>query len=181
MTPALCRYIQLQVQSYPSGSAMIIRTLKDVDLLYALFHGRMPENSFVQEDNLGRLITDLAKSAIDSEEFEHSVVERFLQHDQLPHRSLSVRLLPDVLQLITETHLAPPSEGLTLGEWKGVLGRVLSATPCRPMVEARYGATGRELIDRLCATQTPGRLPAQFSDSNHLQPSNAVAQPEIVS
>ena len=160
---------------------MIIRTLKDVDLLYALFHGRMPENSFVREDNLGRLITDLAKSAIDSEEFEHSVVERFLQHDQLPHRSLSVRLLPDVLQLITAAHLAPPSEGLTLGEWKNVLGRVLSATPCRPMVEARYGATGRELIDRLCATSPPGQLPTQRSDGELQQQPDAVTAPEIVS
>ncbi len=160
---------------------MIIRTLKDVDLLYALFHGRMPENNFVREDKIGRPVADLVKAAIDSEEFEHAVVERFLQHGMLPHRSLSVRMLPDVLQLIAEAQLTPPSEGLTLGEWKGVLGRVLSAAPCRAMVEARYGETGRQLIDRLCATQTPGRLPAQFSDSNHLQPSNAVAQPEIVS
>jgi len=161
---------------------MIIRTLKDVDLLYALFHGRMPENNFVREDNIGRPVTDLAKAAIDSEEFEHSIVERFLQHGMLPHRSLSVRMLPDVLQLIAEAQLTPPSQGLTLGEWTAVLGRVLSAAPCRPMVEARYGETGRQLIDRLCATQTPGRLlPTQLSDSNHLEPSDAVTEPEIVS
>src|SRR6266568_8974321 len=137
-------------------AAMIIGTLKDVDLLYALFHGRLPENNFVRQDKIGRPVGDLVKAAIDSEEFEHSVVERFLQHDMLPHRSLSVRMLPDVLQLIAETQLAPPSQGLTLGEWKGVLGRVLSATPCRPMVEARYGEAGRQLIARLCAAQTPG-------------------------
>src|SRR5229473_3189884 len=161
---------------------MIIRTLKDVDLLYALFHGRMPENNFVREDNIGRPVTDLAKAAIDSEEFEHSIVERFLQHGMLPHRSLSVRMLPDVLQLIAEAQLTPPSQGLTLGEWTAVLGRVLSAAPCRPMVEARYGETGRQLIDRLCATQTPGRLlPTQLSDSNRLEPSDAVTEPEIVS
>ena len=160
---------------------MIIRTLKDVDLLYALFHGRMPENNFVRQDKIGRPVSDLVKAAIDSEEFEHSVVERFLQHELLPHRSLSARMLPDVLQLIAETQLAPPSQGLTLGEWKGVLGRVLSATPCRPMVEARYGEAGRQLIARLCAAQTPGRLPAQPSDSNHLQPSDAVPQAEVVS
>src|SRR6266567_5214346 len=108
------------------GSAMIVRKLQDVGLLYALFLGRMPENNFVREDNIGRPVADLAKSAIDSEEFEHSVVERFLQHELLPHRDLSLKLLPDVLQLIAEAQLAPPCEGVALGEWKGVLGRVLS-------------------------------------------------------
>src|SRR5258708_22617320 len=104
---------------------MIIRSPKDVDLLYALFHGRMPESNFVREDNIGRPVTDLAKAAIDSEEFGHSVVERFLQHELLPHRSLSVSLLPDVLQLVAAAQLAPPSEGLTLGAWKRSLALVL--------------------------------------------------------
>src|SRR5437667_8700850 len=120
-----------QATKSAGDGAMIVRLLKDVDLLYALFHGRLPENNFVRQDKIGRSVSDLVKAAIDSEEFEHSVVERFLQHELLPHGSLSLRLLPDVLQLIAEAQLAPPSEGLTLGEWKGVLGRVLAAAPCR--------------------------------------------------
>jgi len=160
---------------------MIVRNLQEVDLIYALFLGRMPENNFVREDNIGRPVTDLAKAAIASEEFEHSVVERFLQYELLPHRALSVRLLPDLLRLIAEAQLTPPSEGLSVGEWQGVLGRVLSATPCRPMVEARYGATGRQLIDRLCAPRTSRRLPAQSSDGDCQPQSPEVAKPEIVS
>jgi len=160
---------------------MIIRTVQEVDLIYALFLGRMPENNFVREDNIGRPATDFAKAAIDSDEFERSVVERFLQYELLPHRALSVRLLPDVLQLIAEAQLTPPSEGLTLGEWQGVLGRVLSATPCRPMVAARYGATGQQFIDRLCATRTSSRLPAQPFDGDRQPQSPAVTMPEIVS
>ncbi len=153
---------------------MIVRTLQDVDLLYALFLGRMPENNFVREDNLGRPVADLAKAAIDSQEFERSVVERFLQYSLLPHRSLSVRLLPDVLRIIAEAQLAPPSEGPALGEWSGVLGRVLSAAPCRQMVEARYGAAGRQLIDRLST-------PAQLSDAEYEVHPPATTKPEIVS
>jgi GT2 family glycosyltransferase len=160
---------------------MIVRTLQQVDLVYALFLGRLPENNFVREDNVGRPVTDLAKAAIDSKEFEQSVVERFLQYELLPHRSLSVELLPDVLQLIAEAQLSPPGVGLALGEWKVVLGRVLAAAPCRPMLEARYGATGRQLIDRLCPTASPGQRLAQRSDGRRSHPSEAVTQPEIVS
>jgi hypothetical protein len=123
------------------ASAMIVRTLQEVDLVYGLVLGRMPENNFVREGNIGRPVTDLAKAAIESEQFERSVVERFLQHGLLPHRTLSVRLSPDVLRLIAEAQLHPAQRGPVRWRMAGVSGRVLSAAPCRPMVAARYEAT----------------------------------------
>ena len=93
---------------------MIIRSLRDIDLLYALFLGRLPENNFVRHDNIGRPMLEAATAALSSAEFEQSVLERFLQVGELPHRHLSVKMLPDVLQLIAEAVLAPPQNGATI-------------------------------------------------------------------
>src|SRR5215469_5500187 len=110
---------------------MNITMLQQVDLLYALFLGRLPENNFIRHDNLNRPIFDLARAMISSEEFRQSIVERFLLYAKLPHRELTLRLLPDVLTLISEAELAPPPEGPSAGTWESALGRVLAAQPCR--------------------------------------------------
>jgi O-antigen biosynthesis protein len=131
---------------------MIVRNRKDVDWLYALFLGRMPENNFVREDNIGRPLADLVKAMIESEEFEREILERFSAYEVLPHRDLSLQILPDALQLIADAELAPPHEGLAPGTWQEALRRVLAAPPSRNIVEVRYGNAGRDLIDRLGGT-----------------------------
>ena len=149
---------------------MIIRSLRDVDLLYALFLGRLPENNLVRHDNIGRPILDAAKAALASAEFEQSVLDRFLQMGELPHRHLSVKILPDVLQLIAEAQLAPPQNGATIMDWPGALGRVLAAEPFRQMVEAQYAAAGLQFIARLT-----GVAPADHPEQDG--PRHAAAPP----
>jgi GT2 family glycosyltransferase len=133
---------------------MIIRNRNDVDWLYALFLGRMPENNFVREENIGRPIADLVKAMIESEEFERQILERFSAYEVLPHRDLSLEILPDALQLIADAELAPPHDGLAPGTWQEALRRVLAARPSRSIVEMRYGKAGRDLIDRLGGTSS---------------------------
>ena len=128
---------------------MIVRNMQDVDWLYALFLGRMPENNFVREENIGRPVIDVAKAMIDSEEFERGIVERFTAYGVLPHRDLSLQVLAEVLHFIADAELAPPHQGLTPGTWKEALRRVLAAQPSRQILEARYGKAARDLIDRL--------------------------------
>jgi GT2 family glycosyltransferase len=133
---------------------MIIRNRNDVDWLYALFLGRMPENNFVREENIGRPIADLVKAMIESEEFKREILERFLAYEVLPHRDLPLEILPDALQLIADAELAPPHNGLAPGTWQEALRRVLAARPSRSIVEVRYGKEGRDLIDRLGGTSS---------------------------
>jgi GT2 family glycosyltransferase len=128
---------------------MIIRGTKDVDALYALFLGRLAENDLVREGNVGRHVFEVAKEFVDSEEFETEVVGRALRDSSLPHRALPPELLPNVLSVIAEFGLAPPNEGATEVDWGSSLKRVLSAAPCRGMLEARYGQLGQQLIDAL--------------------------------
>jgi GT2 family glycosyltransferase len=136
---------------------MIIRGFEDVDAYYALFLGRLPENNFVREDKIGRDVSEVARDFIASEEFEHEVVDCACRHSALPHRRLSLTLLPKVLAVIAETGLAPANEGAAPVDWKGVLRRVLSATPCCEIVEARYGKLGQQLIDALGEAPPPAQ------------------------
>src|SRR5262249_3833247 len=134
---------------------MIIRETKDIDALYALFLGRLPESNFVRENNIGRDVFQVAEEFIASEEFEKRVVDCVCRDGALPHRTLSLELLTNVLEVIAETGLAPANEGATPVDWKGVLRRVLTAMPFRGIVEARYGKFGQQLIDVLAEAQAP--------------------------
>jgi O-antigen biosynthesis protein len=156
---------------------MEIQSGKHVDLLYALFLGRMPEDNFVREHNLGLPALGLVKEIITSEEFRLSVLERFLSFEDLPHRGLSLRLLPDVLEFIADAQLVSPNNGPMTADWKSVLGRVLADTPCRAMVEEALETEGHRLIERLNVTRlsTP-------DDSDVVPPDRALTPaPDIVS
>src|SRR4051794_2027426 len=118
---------------------MKIHELKDVDLLYVLFLGRVPENNFVRTDNIGRPISDMIKTMIESDEFERFVYNRFLQHGSLPHDGVSLQVLPEVLEFLSSKALCPPNQEATSVGWQEVLGRVLASSPCRELVQARYG------------------------------------------
>jgi O-antigen biosynthesis protein len=131
---------------------MIVRDRKDVDWLYALFLGRMPENNFVREENIGRPIVDFIRAMIESEEFEREILERFRAYEVLPHLTLPLQILQNALQLIADAELAPPHQGLAPGTWREALKRVLAAPPSRQILEVRYGKAGRNLIDRLGGT-----------------------------
>ena len=154
---------------------MIVRAVRDIDLLYALFLGRMPENNFVRQDNLGRPVVEVAKAMIDSAEFAQSVIDGFLQQRVLPHRRLSVKMLPDVLQLIAEAQLAPPQGGATIRDWPGTLERVLSTAPFRQMVEAQYGTAGRQFIARLT-----GGAPADHPEQDESPHAAAPAEESLL-
>src|SRR5437762_11561623 len=104
---------------------MIVSSLKQVDLLYALFLGRFPENNFVREENLGRPALEIAEVMIGSDEFRASVLERFVLYQQLPHRVLPLHLLPVVLEFISEAGLAPPLAGVAVTGWPRVLASVI--------------------------------------------------------
>jgi hypothetical protein len=45
---------------------MIVSSHKHVDLLYALFLGRLPENNFVREERIGLSMIDIVKAMISS-------------------------------------------------------------------------------------------------------------------
>jgi GT2 family glycosyltransferase len=162
---------------------MIVRNKKDVDWLYALVLGRMPENNFVREENIGRPVVDIVKAMIDSEEFEREIVERFTVYGVLPHRDLSLQMLAEALQFIADAELAPPHPGLTPGTWKEALRRVLAAQPSRQILEIRYGKTGRDLIDRLRGTPLGGQQNAAGGEQDAAGPtpgSGIVAGVEII-
>src|ERR1043165_8603637 len=108
---------------------MIVGTYRQVDLLYALFLGRMPESNFVREDKLGRLAFDIAKEMIECDEFQSQIFDQFMQNARLPHRRLSLAPLPEALQLIADAGLAPPYQGTAVWDWQAILARVLGATP----------------------------------------------------
>jgi GT2 family glycosyltransferase len=161
---------------------MIIRNRYHVDWLYALFLGRMPENNFVREENIGRPLADLVKAIIESEEFEREILEHFTSYGALPHRELSLQILPDVLQLIADAELAPPHEGLAPGTWQEALRRVLGAPPSWNILEVRYGKAGWDLIDRLGGPSLHDQPTASF-DSGTTGPaprSGIVAGAEII-
>jgi O-antigen biosynthesis protein len=128
---------------------MIVSSRKQVDLSYALFLGRLPENNFVREEHIGRPMVDVAKVMIGCEEFVQSVIERFLLYQRLPHQNLPLKLLPELLQLIADADLAPPRLGMTATDWKTVLGYVLSTIPCRGFLETIHGDKGRRLLNGL--------------------------------
>ncbi len=140
---------------------MVIRGTNTVDGLYALFLGRLPESNVAREHNIGRDVFELAKDMIESEEFEMAVVDRACRHGILPHQSLSLEHLPNVLNVITETGLASSDQAPAPADWKSVLQRVLTAAPCRGIVEARYGELGQQLIDALAKVQPTRQQPAE--------------------
>ena len=160
---------------------MTIETSKQVDLLYALFLGRMPENNFVRQDNIGRPIFDLIRAMIISGEFRESVVERFLLRGSLPHRTLSLQLLPDVLALVADTRLAEPCSGTADADWRLILGRVLAGAPCRQLLEDACGAEALELIERLQASLStkPANPPLVVQQPAELAP-DIIAGAEVV-
>ena len=155
---------------------MIIRRNKEIDALYALFLGRLPENNLVREHYLGLDVFEAAQEFIESKEFADHVVDSACRDGLLPHRKLSLEHLPTVLGVIAETGLAPTSEGATLGDWKGVLRRVLTATPCCQMVEARYGKLGHRLMDVLVEAK-----PQDQSSEDELRDTGAKDHPSIIS
>src|SRR6266851_1505041 len=140
---------------------MVIRGTNTVDGLYALFLGRLPESNVAREHNIGRDVFELAKDMIESEEFEMAVVDRACRHGILPHQSLSLEHLPNVLNVITETGLASSDQAPAPADWKSVLQRVLTAAPCRGIVEARYRELGQQLIDALAKVQPTRQQPAE--------------------
>lgn len=154
---------------------MEIDARRQVDLLYALFLGRFPENNFVREDNLGRPVVELARAMISSEEFKQSVLERFLLYQRLPHDLLPHRLLPEVLELIAESNLRSPSQGASVADWKATLGRVLADAPCRSMIEEAYGQQGRQLLEQLAPLLSPPRADSDAA------PATFPPSPDIVS
>ena len=159
-----------------NNSPMLLQTIKQVDLIYAIFLGRLPEDNFVRADNLGRPVLELVKAMIGSEEFKQSVLERFSLYGRLPHRQLSLRLLPDALELIAEAELAGPHHGASVEDWKSVLGRVLGDVPCRAAIEEAYGAEGRQLIEKLMSLESPAAARAKHAAAQQPLPS-----PDIVS
>jgi GT2 family glycosyltransferase len=155
---------------------MIVSSLKHVDLLYALFLGRLAENNFVRKENIGRPALEIAKVAIGSKEFAESVVERFLLYQQLPHHGLPLRLLPEMLQLISEAGLAPPRPGILVADWQAVLGYVLSTEPCRGFLD-EHGESGRLLREGLSGIAPTSTISADRGASQQEPP--LASEPEI--
>ncbi|MGH7187552.1 MAG: DUF4214 domain-containing protein, partial [Acetobacteraceae bacterium] len=69
----------------------------DVEVLYLLFLGRLPENARVREDNFGRAVLDVAAAMIASGEFREQVLTRFLAEGLLPHDRLDAAALRHVI------------------------------------------------------------------------------------
>jgi O-antigen biosynthesis protein len=159
---------------------MIVGSYKHVDLLYALFLGRLPENNFVRQENIGRPVIDIAKAMIGGEEFGQSVIERFALHKQLPHRDLPLKLLPEALQLIAEAGLAPPRPGMLVADWQTVLGYVLSTMPCRGFLEAMHGEPGRQFLEWLAGHGSRER-PDATGSAAAADERPTLCEPDIVS
>ena len=136
---------------------MIVSSLKQVDLLYALFLGRFPENNFVRQENIGRPALKIAEVMMGSDEFRASVLERFLLYQQLPHRGLPLQLLPTVLEFISEAGLAPPFTGVAITDWAGVLANVLCSAPCRKFLEV-HGEVGERMRQQLLGISSPREM-----------------------
>lgn len=152
---------------------MHIKTPQQVDLLYALFLGRLPENNFIRQENLDRPVLDLVNAMIISDEFRQSIIERFLSYGTLPHKALPLRLLPEALALMAAAGLVRPIEGPAEVDWKSALARLLTQSPCRDMIEAACGDDARKLIEKL-ADGTVVPVPRQDGARK------AVTEPDIV-
>jgi hypothetical protein len=160
---------------------MDIETTRQVDLLYALFLGRPPEDNFVRHDNLKRPVLELVRATIESEEFRQSIVERFLLLGKLPHDRLPLRILPDALALASEAGLYGPTEGPTAVDWNSSLGRVLGAIPSRAILERVYGEEGSRLIERLnSAPSSTSDCDQRQGDEPHVKTASIVSGVEIV-
>ena len=155
---------------------MIVRSTKDIDGLYALFLGRFPESDLVRQNNIGQEVLDVARELICSKEFEEQVVDRASRHGSLPHQNLSPEYLPGVLDVIAESGLALANQGVAPADWQSVLREVLTTTPCREIIDARYHNLGQQLITVLAEAQ-PRPRPAE----RELHETEAGRDPVIVS
>jgi ADP-heptose:LPS heptosyltransferase/GT2 family glycosyltransferase len=80
---------------------------RDVDALYMLLLGRLPESAQIYHENLGQSALEAAGAIIESIEFAE-ILEDFRQHDTLPHGQLGADAFRDAIGAAVELGLAPP-------------------------------------------------------------------------
>jgi ADP-heptose:LPS heptosyltransferase/GT2 family glycosyltransferase len=80
---------------------------RDVDALYMLLLGRLPESEQIYHENLGQSALEAADAIIESIEFAE-ILEDFRQHDTLPHGQLGADAFRDAIGAAVELGLAPP-------------------------------------------------------------------------
>src|SRR4051812_40796974 len=111
-------------------SPMVIRGPEDVDSLYALFLGRLPESAFIREKDVGQPVLELVNRIITSEEFATQIVASVLRKAPLPHRTLPLDRLDPVQDFIADAALVPPGTRSCDTGWGKTLRQVLANQPC---------------------------------------------------
>jgi GT2 family glycosyltransferase len=135
-----------QVAVAPAGepAAAVIHAAEDVDALYMLFLGRIPESDAVREEYLGRPALKVAEKILTSEEFATQILDRYMLQQWPPHQALSLKRLPLVAKFIVDSGLAQTDEAAPQADWQGLLRWVLAGEPCGSAFKDHYG----DLADR---------------------------------
>jgi len=136
-------------------TAMVIRGSADVDLLYTLFLGRLPESDGVREGHVRRPVLEVAEQILTSEEFATKILDGFILRQWLPHQTLSLDRLSPVAEFIAEAGFAQIDEAPPQADWKSVLRWTLAGEPCGGVLKDHYGELAEQFLGLLGAPDSP--------------------------
>jgi ADP-heptose:LPS heptosyltransferase/GT2 family glycosyltransferase len=80
---------------------------RDVDAIFVLFLGRLPEHTRVYSDYLGRTVAEAVEDIVASDEFR-VILDAFLREGAFPHCALPPDARRNAIELAVETGLASP-------------------------------------------------------------------------
>src|SRR4051794_9990125 len=83
----------------------VIRGSEDVEALYALFLGRLPENDAVRKELIGRPVLEIAERLLTSDEFATQTLDRFMRQQWMQHQTLPFGRLSRVVEFVLEARL----------------------------------------------------------------------------
>lgn len=80
---------------------------RDVDALFVLFLGRLPESAQIYRENRGQDVLDAADAILESEEFAQ-ILDNFQTRGTLPHAQLGAEVFDEAIATAVAIGLAPP-------------------------------------------------------------------------
>src|SRR5262245_49190045 len=127
---------------------MLIRNLDEIDALFIIFLGRMPENENARQSQLGRTLHLSVQAFLTSDEFERAVLDSYLGQGLLPHFALPADIRAQIEPAVTRLGLLSDFE-IRGTPWPDIMFLVLNSPTIRPIVIGRYGLRGERLLQVL--------------------------------
>jgi O-antigen biosynthesis protein len=147
----------LQALPADEPTVAVIRGSEDVEALYALFLGRLPENDAVRKELTGRPVLEIAERLLTSDEFAAQTLDRFMRQQWLQHQTLPLGQLSRVVEFVLAARLAQTNDAPPQADWKSVLRWVLAGEPCGALFNDHYGELAEQFLDLL------GALPSSIA------------------